>query len=327
MTVLELLVALTVIAVLLALIVPAVQSSRENSRRLQCVSNLANIGSALHGYETMHQRFPPAHPQNVRYGHSWIVRFHSPHLSLLPHLEHATLFNEIDPRAPQPYWRWDAPHHDIPDSVVSLARTPLDVFRCPSDSGAFGNNYRFCAGPGIWLLDYPDDGDEPGPFMALDECRIADIRDGLSNTIGVSEKRKSDLGLEWDRETDFWWTGLSGVSGPRPTREEILNVCRAQSGRPPSYHPSTGGTWFLSSCAYTSYNHAAPPNAPFADACVDVYNRPDQAPGGGVYKASSSHPHGVNCLFMDGNVRFFNDSIDVGVWQALATRAGGEVER
>ena len=97
MTIVELLVALTVIAVLLALILPAVQASRESSRRIQCVSNLSNMGRALHGYETIHQRFPAAHPPNRRNGDSWIVRFHSPHFSLLPHLEQTALFNQIDP--------------------------------------------------------------------------------------------------------------------------------------------------------------------------------------------------------------------------------------
>lgn len=328
MTVVELLVVLTVIAVLLALILPAVQSSRESSRRLRCAANLSNIGRALQGYETVRRRFPTAQQPPFKNGDSWIARFHSPHFVLLPHLEQSALFNQIDPNLQQPFWRYDVRTPDIPDSVLSVAGTPVDVFRCPSDAGEFGNNYRFCAGSDIWFVEHTLHGYDPtraGLFMALEEYSAADIRDGLSNTIGVSEKRKSDVGEEWDAETDFWWTGLSSISGDWPTREEILDVCRALSGTPPSFHPSTGGTWFLSTFAYASYNHAAPPNAPFADASIEPYTRRDQLPGAGVYKASSRHSGGVNCLFMDGSVRFFSDSVDLDVWRSLATRAGGEV--
>ncbi len=324
-TMIELLVALTVLALLAALIVPAVQRAREASRRAQCQSHLANVGRALEAYEAIHGKFPPAQPATQTSPTTYSDRYFSPQVLLLPYLEQSPLFQTIELNVQQPYWDWgDA--SPVDPQVQARASTTIAIFVCPSDHGTSGNNYRFCLGPGpVAVEDMIEKGGGVGPFVPLRPLGARDFVDGLSNTIGMSEKRKSRQHPQSFGEEDFWYTGIFDLLGVVPSADEMAGICNSLTGPPPRFHAHAGATWYLSSFAYTWYNHAVPPNARIPDCCINSGTAAGTPPGEGVYKASSHHPGGVHCLVMDGSVKFVSDHIDLAVWRALSTRSDGEI--
>ena len=114
-TVIELLVVIAVIAVLIALLVPAVQRARESANRTECLSNLKQIGLAMHGYHDVHKTFP--NTRNGYMGRTWCV-------SIMPFIEHDSLYKQMfmpDPSLPLPLPNGDSgpfdPAHGIPDAV------------------------------------------------------------------------------------------------------------------------------------------------------------------------------------------------------------------
>ena len=207
-----------------------------------------------------------------------------------------------------------------------IAMTPVKVFLCPSDSGHNGNNYRVNLGPDPYIhKSFGRVHAAEGAFSALLEHRAQEFTDGLSNTVAMSEKIKGGGDLNNFSEHDYWYTGLSNLGILLP-RDELINVCNSLTGVPNYFHPYSGWTWYLATYTFTWYNHTVGPNASVPDCTthsgLPLYLSPD---GPGIFKASSFHSGGVNCLFMDGSVRFIADNIDLNVWRALSTRAGGEL--
>jgi prepilin-type processing-associated H-X9-DG protein len=145
--------------ILLALLLPAVQSAREAARRTQCMNNLKQIGLALHMYHDEYNTFPPAFVADAsgRPMHSWRVL-------ILPYLDQRSLYNEYDFSEP-----WDGPTNSR-----LLPRMPR-VFACPSDptSGT--------------TTDYAGVLGEQCVFHGTQPVRITDISDGPSNTLVVGE--------------------------------------------------------------------------------------------------------------------------------------------
>jgi prepilin-type N-terminal cleavage/methylation domain-containing protein/prepilin-type processing-associated H-X9-DG protein len=322
-TQIELMVVISLIGLLVAITLPAIQSVRESSRSAQCKANLAGLGQALHSFESSQHRFPPAMPNTMAPPLLGSDRLYSVHAFLLPHLDQTPLARKINLGRQQ--WYYMDPRLIRPAEMATVATTPIRSFLCPSDMGNSGNNYRVCIGPDPYLYKLrrtPHGG--AGAFSALKQHSPADFRDGLSNTIAMSEKIKSDGNPDSYSQEDFWYTGALNLLGYSPPRDELIQICASLTGSPPDYHPYTGHTWYLSTYAYTWYNHVVGPNAEISDCTVDAFGFPLTPPGGSVIKASSYHTGGVNCLFMDGSVKFIGDSVDLAVWRALSTRAGGE---
>ena len=145
--------------ILVALLLPAVQSAREAARRMQCVNNLKQITLALHNYHDAYKSFPPAYTvdANGKPLHSWRTL-------LLPYLEQAALYGQI--RLDEP---WDSPNNQ------RVANTVVPVFCCPSAGNQSPNtSYMVVVGPGALF-----DGAKP--------TAMADIADGASNTLAVVE--------------------------------------------------------------------------------------------------------------------------------------------
>lgn len=123
---------------------------------------------------------------------------------------------------------------------------------------------------------------------------------------------------------------LLGNFPPNEVRypDQAVSLCSSLPAG--SDEESRGGeSWFISGFHFTSYNHCLPPNDKRPDCALDASgvssSLADRVNLDGVFKATSRHPGGVNCLLMDGSVRFVKDSVNLNLWRAVATRSSGEV--
>ena len=190
-------------------------------------------------------------------------------------------------------------------------------------------NYRACTGPTFFHYPVEDEtwgGAGAYAIRVARVCRPADIGDGLSATVGFSERVQGD----WTKQV--YRKGGDYRLGDRfnvyMTGDQMAAYCATLAADPAMPVESRGGeSWFISSYHYTTYNHCAGPNRDDRTCAVD---QDIDTPGGralkaGSFPASSAHPGGVNVLMLDGSVRFVRDAIALPNWRALATRAGGEV--
>ena len=307
-TLIELLVTVGVVALLAAVLLPAVMASREAARNAQCQNNLKQLGLALHNFESSRGAFPAGHGRGDR---------RSPHAALLPFLEQAA-------RAA--------------GGGGSGGGGAVAVFLCPSDGAGAGTNYRACTGSDpywhraawglVGLSDGPPDGavaaKTAGAFLAHDPVPAAGVRDGLSQTAAFSEKLVSGAGRAWDPGTDYWYTALALGRDGYPAAEELLALCEPYAGAPSVFRHDAGRDWRDGDYVATLYNHAAGPNPHFPDCSAANVPHGYSPEPGGLHPAASRHSGGVNVLALDGAVHFVGDAVDLPLWRALATRAGGE---
>ena len=301
-TLIELLVVIAIIAVLIALLLPAVQQVREAARRTQCKNNLKQIGIALHNYESMHLRLPSA-------------RTGSPHLwsalaQILPYIEGGNVFAAVDFEL------------GVLDPVNTEAvRTRIPIYVCPSDSGPdrlhddfAPTNYVANAGTGRQNFGSfrPEDGPESidGVFFDRSSVRFAEVTDGLSNTTAFGETLRGS-------GTDITSPDLQDErrlfrKGPQLTAVTD-SFCASQT----FWSGQRGREWARGNLNSASYNHYLTPNNVLPD-CLSGNVMGRLAP-------RSDHAGGVNELFLDGHSRFISDTVDLQVWWGIASRNGGEV--
>ncbi|HWE38255.1 MAG TPA: DUF1559 domain-containing protein [Isosphaeraceae bacterium] len=310
-TLIELLVVIAIIGVLIALLLPAVQQAREAARRTQCVNNLKQIGLALHNYQAAIGVLPPGYLSmrdpatfdNDGPGWGWSAR-------ILNQMEQGPVYNSIN----------FVLGVEFPDNQTARL-TIINSFLCPSDASpletftvvdattgnttlgtpicdAAASNYPGCVGTGDPSSLYPyiiDDGDPPpgrdngnGLFFRNRSVGFAEITDGLSQTFAVGERSQN-----LSRAT---WTGA--------VTNAAVPLVELQAGN--GFDPEGGGALVLS---HTGEGHG--PNSPSGMAHGDQF--------------WSRHPGGANFLFADGSVRFIKEQVGFRIFQALATRRGGEV--
>ncbi|MBI1322545.1 DUF1559 domain-containing protein [bacterium] len=293
-TLIEMLVAITIIGILIALILPAVQSARESARRLKCSTNLKQIGIALAAYETA----AGAYPLRVWY---------SPHVMILPWLDQKTLYDGIN---------FDLSVISHSDGNDTLRATFLEVFVCPSDPNAAKHgelaftNYGGNAG-----VHFHPDG--TNGLFGTTGVKAAEIRDGLSNTSAFSEfKTGSSMNGE-TRSDRIRFTLLPVSLRERQSLDEFVRSCLAADvGKAPFEPYNRGWNWTHSEVSRTLTYHLVPPNRYLCTVGNFVQE--------GTWPAGSFHPGVVHSLFADGHVRAVKETVDMAVWRAIGSRNGGE---
>jgi prepilin-type N-terminal cleavage/methylation domain-containing protein/prepilin-type processing-associated H-X9-DG protein len=313
-TLIELLVVIAIIAILIGLLLPAVQKIREAANRMKCSNNMKQIGLALHNYEGTYGYFPVAGQYSTTVASkSWSLQ-----ATILPYIEQDNLQRLIN--FSQPY-----------DTQPNVTQTRVSTFLCPSETkdrprvdGALTHYpLNYAANMGTWMVFDPTlnrGGD--GAFMVNSSTRIADITDGTSNTVGLAEVKAYTPYLR---------------DGGTPTGPNVAvpTSTATVAGYGGSFKADSGHTeWVDARVHQTGFTTVFTPNTSV------IYNN------GGVnydidfnssregvsvtmqtYAAvtpRSYHTSGVNVLLMDGSVRFLRNSITLTTWRALGTRNGSE---
>lgn len=314
-TVVELLVSISIIGILVALLMPAVQSTREAARQATCKNHLHQIGVADEAFLSDGGNHVQKTPQGDRF--DW-----GPHVQLLPFLDQASLFNQLDLSTPPGLVGGNQVPSNAPNQA--LMETLIPVYLCPNESiGAARVNYRVSMGttPGRFATSMSTPGAGPnqppglaGYYFARSQSKHK-LVDGASQTAAFAEKLAGDH----DQAVRTpWRDGLEAVipgGTPMLFPNQFVDLCSAPlpvNGVNFSYG---GNTWLIPDESQTLYNHVLTPNSHIPD-CGDG--------GHGPKTARSLHPGGVNVLFADGSVHFISNNIDSAIWRALGSMDGGE---
>jgi prepilin-type N-terminal cleavage/methylation domain-containing protein/prepilin-type processing-associated H-X9-DG protein len=320
-TLIELLVVIAIIAVLIGLLLPAVQAAREAARRIQCVNNLKQLGLAIQNYHDANNAIPPDSMNSAPAGVGPSNNF-SMKTRLLPYLEQAAMFNALN----MSFQATDAPNATIHNNANVAS------FLCPSD----GNWPQ----PNVSATNYPNNigllrtqpgsstlGTLDGPAYKLGQppedatVSFATVTDGTSNTVIFSEfvKGKNTAGLP------YTFPGYSlnlvfdaGVpETPGRTPLQFQQACTTSTS---AVYDQKGTDWIINDCGKGGcYSHVMAPNT---RACwYGNSSNTDHT----LVGASSYHSGGVNVTMLDGSVKFVKNSISTVTWWAIATKAGGEV--
>ncbi len=310
-TIVELLVVIAIVAILAAILLPAVQSAREASRRSACANNLRQIGVALENFHAARGFFPPGRGAPT-------PTVFSPLAYLFPYMEETSLQGRIDLSSAPTTLVLGGKFYDGSTNSWAASQA-VAVLSCPSDasqgrvngSSYGGTNYAANAGSGT--VNYGSLNGADGVFFLGSCIAFKHLRDGSSCTVAFSERMLGTgqtLAVLSADQAGLYMLELGTGVDVAPSTCASLGTG--------DWYSQRGAKWILGNYGNTLYNHYYAPNA----AAWDCMNMAQQK---AITAARSSHPGGVAILLCDSSARFVTDSIDIAVWRAMATRAGSEV--
>ena len=317
-TLIELLVVIAIIAILIGLLLPAVQKIRSAAARIKCSNNLKQIGLAVQNYEAAFKRYPPGEV-NQFFQPGVFASGYSVRVFLLPYIEQDNVYRQITLAL--------SPTNAA--NAVPLA-TPIPIFICPSDymndmpTGWAGSNYRCNFGSNLLNGYGPQNGDPGGVnamlappnggFFVNSRYKYDDMLDGASNTACFSEHLKGDFSSAtsspdsdtyrpgtYPADIDQAWIDCMGTN--------INNLVT-------QFNSNAGGPWMSGGHTPSRYYHSFLPGS---RSCAYPSNRI-------VTTANSAHPQGVNLCMFDGSVHYVATTVSLQTWRALGTRNGGPLE-
>lgn len=311
----ELLVTIAVSSMLLAILVPALQSARETSRRSQCASNLRQVGLASLHYHEAKKSLPPGFTQE-RIGGT--LQGHSLFYFLLAFLEEKPVFDQMDARVPR---------NNVTTVAGTKAATPLPILICPTDTFAAGNPHGSPGSDRYGATSYRGNGGSrplaataatnDGTFMATgsqarraatapagDTVRLKQISDGASKTLLIAESAHVD-------ENFNTFTAAGWNAGDTIDTWSRWYPAGDDTGLG---HLMCGG---FAPVNYTTPFRHGEPGAP-ADAAAWAVHQ-DKRLGA----IGSLHRRGANGVFADGSVRLLEETIDPSVLVLICRRSDG----
>ncbi|MFO0935929.1 MAG: DUF1559 domain-containing protein [Gemmataceae bacterium] len=325
-TLIELLVVIAIIAILIGLLLPAVQKVRGAAARIQCANNLKQVGLAMHSYMDAFNSLPAN--GEYRYSGSAVTATNawSGMAKLLPQIEQENLFRGID---------FTTSYH----SQVGISSKRVATYVCPSEINDFGYGTDSVYGHKHWPINYALNegtwavltakstamrmGD--GAFGPNRGFRPGDFTDGMSNTLAAAEVKAKTPRLNGSDSAKVYAT----LPVPPSTPAELLAYSFA------SFNPNafTHVEWVDGKVHETGFTTLFTPNTNVAYSTggvtydVDAVLATESNPGDtlAAVTARSFHTGGVNSLLMDGSVRFISNNVALSTWRALGTRSGGEV--
>ena len=339
-TLIELLVVIAIIAVLMALLLPAVQSARETARRIQCANNLKQLGLAMHNYESSNNVLPPqmvltfTSTGAVLWKSTWGASSR-----ITPYLEQGVVYNSIN-----------YTNKTSDPSNATAVSTQMKVFLCPSEPNqqaftststagvttTFGvSNYGWCEGTWYTYGGFTNPIPTPSAIGSNLRRTFASFTDGLSNTLFGAEVKTYTAAYH-----DCGTVPPPGPTGPTayPDVQTVLATIAASPTSGCRVAAASGGLsggghthWCNGNTIYDGLTTALPPNtrSPAGPLGLDSdLTSIDEDDGGPTYAAITSrsyHPGVVNAVFGDGSVRAIKNSINYQTWRALGTVGGGEV--
>jgi prepilin-type N-terminal cleavage/methylation domain-containing protein len=328
-TLIELLVVIAIIAILIGLLLPAVQKVREAAARMKCQNNLKQLALAVHNYENANGYYPPSMLLPVggvfaSNNGSWSI-----HGRILHYIEQGNAGVRVNLEV-----AWDQ------QLATGVPQTRIPVFLCPSEANdrvrtnasgpyVYPNNYGFNFG--TWLVWNPATG-QGGDGAFFPNARLAPtaITDGLSNTLMAAEVRAF---TPYSRNMTS-----AGPAVPPADAAAVAALVLAAPDKKmgPDTNSNTGHTeWPDGRVHHSGFTTVLPPNTAVAPGMTGVPNWADvnlmqegrsaTIPTYAAITARSYHSALVNVGLMDGSVRSVRDGISPATWRAVGTRAGGEV--
>jgi prepilin-type N-terminal cleavage/methylation domain-containing protein/prepilin-type processing-associated H-X9-DG protein len=349
-TLVELLVVIAIIAVLLGLLLPAVQAAREAVRQTACASNLRQFGLGLLNYENARRHFPPTDMRPPAAGSSWSVGGGwSLHARVLPFIEEATLAGRFDFKSAA--FRGSFSAQEPNPAFASLFATPIPMLLCPSDAAPLinkssgysyaGNNYMVSIGSGTadgqggmnWKFNQKTDG----IVYENSKVKVSQISDGVSKTVIASEAVRSigsdttfpagsppPFPYQYTINGSTGWnsTTLVPPDGATPTTAQIdarLAGWKSLTGWRGASSPAMRGrglSWAATTFGNSLTNGFLTPNSEIPDYIVHW---------SGLTGPKSWHRGAANVLYADAHVVLLSSDIDPTIHRAIHSINGGEV--